>query len=211
MPIKTITFKAALLSLLLSGCANSLYFYETEKFSLTVEARPDPTQPVQGNLGIKQRVGLIVPGKENNGSGGGEAMSSLSNFNLRIIDKGNIFNPVLIQTAFITGDAASGLYRENDSTLVEKASRAITVGVLSARQLSAVDKIIEKLFSSDNKLKKKEFEDFLICADFNEEEVRKIIEKYQNKSLIDFKTAFREDFSWEAPTYFEKCRKSLGE
>jgi len=211
MPIKTITFKAALLSLLLSGCANSLYFYETEKFSLTVEARPDSTQPVQGNLGIKQRVGLIVPGKEDNGNGGGEAMSSLSNFNLRIIDKGNIFNPVLIQTAFITGDAASGLYRENDSTLVEKASRAITVGVLSARQLSSVDKIIGKLFSSDNKLDNKKFEDFLSCAGFKPEEVQNYVKKYKDKSLVDFKTAFREDFSWEASSYFEKCRKSLGE
>jgi len=40
---------------------NSLYFYETDKISLTIEARPDSSQPVQGNFGLKQRLVLIVP------------------------------------------------------------------------------------------------------------------------------------------------------
>ena len=47
---------------LFMGCS-SVYLYETEKVSLTVESRGDPTQPVSANLGIKQRVALIVPGK----------------------------------------------------------------------------------------------------------------------------------------------------
>ena len=59
----------------LTGCSNALYFYETEKISLTAEARPDSSQPVQGSLGIKQRVVLIAPKGRNN-----DAVSSISSF-----------------------------------------------------------------------------------------------------------------------------------
>lgn len=92
----------------LSGCVNTMYFYETEKVSLTVEARPDSSQPVQGSLGIKQRVALIVPKKSNNDTGDGEALSAISSFNFRIMDEAG-FDPILIQTAFITGKAAAEL------------------------------------------------------------------------------------------------------
>ncbi len=89
----------------LTGCSNALYFYETEKISLTAEARPDSSQPVQGSLGIKQRVVLIAPKGRNN-----DAVSSISSFSFNIIPKsGTPFNPVLIKTAFITGDAAARL------------------------------------------------------------------------------------------------------
>jgi hypothetical protein len=44
----------------LAGC-NAVYFYETDKISLTVEVRPDSTGPVQGNFGLKQRVVAFVP------------------------------------------------------------------------------------------------------------------------------------------------------
>lgn len=133
------------LSLLLNGCANSMYFYETEKISLTVEARPDSSQPVQGNLGVKQRVVLIVPKKSNgdatenknksdasenkidDASDGGEALSAISSFNFKITDGGMFqFNPILIQTAFITGDAAATLYNDDDPTKVAAAAKAIT-------------------------------------------------------------------------------------
>lgn len=46
--------------LLLAGC-HSVYFYETDKISLTVEVRPDSTGPIQGNFGLKQRVVAFVP------------------------------------------------------------------------------------------------------------------------------------------------------
>lgn len=45
------------------GC-NSAMIYETEKVSLTLESRADVSQPIAGNLGIKQRVAMIIPGKE---------------------------------------------------------------------------------------------------------------------------------------------------
>ena len=103
--------------LLVSGCTNALYFYETEKVSLTIEARPDSSQPVQGNLGIKQRVALVSPGK---GRSGGDALSAISSFNFQIIpESGTIFDPTLIQTAFITGEAASDLNDEQAANAAE--------------------------------------------------------------------------------------------
>lgn len=129
-------YRILFLSFLLTGCANSIYFYETEKISLTVEARPDSTQPVQGNLGLKQRVALIVPKKNNTVEKDGEALSTESNtveqdgealstisrFDFRIKDDEDFFrfNPVLIKTAFITGEAASNLYKENKAASVAK-------------------------------------------------------------------------------------------
>lgn len=147
MPVKEIIYKTTFLSFLLSGCANSLYFYETEKFSLTVEARPDSTQPVQGSLGLKQRVGLIVPGKnvdENNkGSNNGEALSSISNFNLKIIDnEGLIIHPILIQTAFVTGDAAAKLKNPKDMANV---AQAIT---LNGKDIELMEKHADCIFNN---------------------------------------------------------------
>lgn len=104
----------------LTGCSNALYFYETEKISLTAEARPDSSQPVQGSLGIKQRVVLIAPKGEND-----DAVSAISSFSFKIIpEPGTPFNPVLIQTAFITGDAAACLTEIE----AQKAAQAITLG-----------------------------------------------------------------------------------
>jgi hypothetical protein len=93
---------------MLNGCGNTLYFYETEKISLTAEARPDSSQPVQGSLGLKQRVALIVPKKSNKESADGEALSAISSFNFKIKETPG-FNPLLIQTAFVTGAAANEL------------------------------------------------------------------------------------------------------
>ncbi|MDO9310135.1 MAG: hypothetical protein Q7T85_00415, partial [Nitrosomonas sp.] len=70
---------------------------------------------------------------------------------------------------------------------------------------------VEKLFSADNKLDKKKLEDFLRCAGFNENEVQNYVNKYQDKALTDFKTAFKEDFTWEASRYLDKCGIFLGE
>lgn len=120
------------LTVLLSGCESALYFYETDKISLTAEARPDTSQPVQGNLGVKERVVLIAPKKGD----ADDAVSSINSFNFKIIpEPGTIFNPVLIQTAFITGNAASGLTLPQASAAAE----AITLGgtdISSAEKLA---------------------------------------------------------------------------
>lgn len=98
--------------LALNACSNTIYFYETEKVSLTIEARPDSSQPVQGNFGLKQRVALVVPQKN---AENGEALSSISNFRVDIEEVPFAFNPISIKTAFITGDAATGLNAEQAS------------------------------------------------------------------------------------------------
>src|SRR5262245_45778434 len=107
--------------LICCSCSNTLYFYETEKISLTVEGRPDSTQPVQGTLGIKQRAVLIVPPKT-----GGEALSAISSFQFTK-SPGEVFNfgPVTIRAALVTGEAATNL----DSFQRKKVARAVTEGV----------------------------------------------------------------------------------
>lgn len=118
MQTRIVTYAMLCSLFLLEGCGNTMYFYETEKVSLTVEARPDSSQPVQGNLGIKQRAALVVPKMNDNNNGGGEALSAISSFNLRIKDESG-FNPILIQTAFITGKAAAGLKPEEAADAAE--------------------------------------------------------------------------------------------
>lgn len=149
----------------LTGCENALYFYETEKISLTMEARPDSTQPVQGSLGLKQRVVLVTPPKDEasvfaNGnqtvpvsplavpsqiqpkinlgcdetsgnvsdvnSNVNDALSAISSFSFDIIPIDWEFNPVMIRTAFITGEAATQL----NTCEAARAAQAIKVGMV---------------------------------------------------------------------------------
>lgn len=92
---------AAGLALAGSGCTNALYFYETGKISLTVEGRPDSTEPVQGNLGYKQRTAVIAPGKVDPTTGNStDSGSMISSFRFGTKDK------ISIRTALITGQAA---------------------------------------------------------------------------------------------------------
>jgi len=139
------------LSFLLIGCVNPpMYFYETEKISLTVEARPDSSQPVQGSLGIKQRLALIAPKKNQNDSskGAGEAVSALSSFSFKIMPKeNNLFDPVLIQTAFVTGEAATKL---GTPVEVAKVAQAITLKGSEIEDMGAhADCVINKAANAE--------------------------------------------------------------
>ncbi len=155
------------LVILLTGCKNALYFYETEKISLTVEARPDSTQPVQGSLGVKQRVVLITPPKDPKKASetpaapnitpskedeNGDAVSAISSFSFKIMPIDWEFNPVLIQTAFITGEAAAQL----DTAQAANAAQAITVGDVQppGADISIMRNVVDRLDQSnkeDNK------------------------------------------------------------
>ncbi|MGZ8190756.1 MAG: hypothetical protein ACXWTS_05945 [Methylococcaceae bacterium] len=127
------------LIILLNGCSNALYFYETEKISFTAEARPDSSEPVQGSLGIKQRVALVTP-RTNKKQG--DALSSISSFSFKIIpEAGTLFNPVSIQTAFITGDAAANL----NASDAQNAAKAIT---LEGVDISSANKLAEQIVGS---------------------------------------------------------------
>lgn len=137
--IEKYSLSLALLAFL-SGCSNALYFYETEKVSLTVEARPDSSQPVQGNLGIKQRVVLLAPKKNKSA----DAVSAISSFDFKIIPKDHaIFDPIMIQTAFITGTAAANL----DDQEAQRAAQAIALGDVraSGADISIMRNIVDRL------------------------------------------------------------------
>lgn len=156
------------LVIFLTGCTNALYFYETEKISLTVEARPDSSQPVQGNLGIKQRVVLIAPKKSENilniageplnksentnkdeETDINDSISAISSFSFNITPTDNWLDPVLIQTAFITGDAAADLNKSQAAA----AAKAITVGNAhsSEADYSIMRNIVSILKKNDSK------------------------------------------------------------
>jgi hypothetical protein len=58
-----IRFLCLVAVLAVAGC-NSIYYYNSDKVSLTLEGRPDPSAPVSGNLGIKKHIVLVVPSTE---------------------------------------------------------------------------------------------------------------------------------------------------
>jgi hypothetical protein len=162
------------LVIFLTGCTDALYFYETEKISLTIEARPDSSQPVQGNLGIKERVVLVGPKKaperitntaedpakksdntcdidknKDKKNDIHDSVSAISSFNFNIIDEDG-FNPVLVQTAFITGEAAACLTEVE----AQDAAQAITLdGIQSpgAADISIMGNVVERLIHNDTK------------------------------------------------------------
>lgn len=146
MRLITTLFSACNIALL-SACSNALYFYGTEKISLTIEARPDPSQPVQGNLGIKQRTALVVPPKrpENSGNQGNEALSSIASFRF-VKEPGGVFDlgPVTIRSALVTGEAATALSPEAQ----QNAARALSgVDIQSYGELA--EKAIQRARSNN--------------------------------------------------------------
>ncbi|MCK5353838.1 MAG: hypothetical protein KAJ63_01865, partial [Methyloprofundus sp.] len=128
-------FCASLILSALTSCSNALYFYEADKISLTVEARPDSSQPVQGNFGLKQRIALVVPPMNSNCKTEPpltdqdqdceqEALSAITSFRFKKSPGGLLdIGPVSIKTAFITGKAASDL--ENSRGAAIAAATAI--------------------------------------------------------------------------------------
>lgn len=95
-----------------AGC-NSIYFYETEKLSITAEGRPDSSSPISFNLGLKQRVAAIVPPKQMGGKNPeSDAVSLISYFDFKKKKaKGGFWlnDSVTIKTALITGEVAADL------------------------------------------------------------------------------------------------------
>ena len=87
------------------GCSNALFFYETEKISLTLEARPDSNQPVQGSFGGKSRTVVVTPPR-----GNGEAGSMISSFRVR--KEQGFLGAVTMQSALVTGAPSTNLEPE---------------------------------------------------------------------------------------------------
>jgi hypothetical protein len=98
-----------LASILLGGtsaCSKSLMFYETGKLSLTIEGRPDSSEPVQGNLGFKQRTAVVAPAMH---TAQGDPTNSASMISSFLIYKDSGWGPLHIRTGFVTGKAARSL------------------------------------------------------------------------------------------------------
>jgi hypothetical protein len=123
-----------------SGC-NAIYFYETEKISLTLEARPDASAPVSGNLGYKQRIAAVVPPNDATSSAKlgatTDAVSLLSSF---YFNKDTGFSgAVTIETSLISGKAASSL-QAGEATEAAKAMAVPALDeTLDAASQAAID------------------------------------------------------------------------
>jgi hypothetical protein len=188
-----------LVTMLLSGC-NALYFYDTEKISLTLEGRPDSSQPIQGSLGLKQRTAIIVPpkekGKDNltavkeeNKKDGADALSIISSFRFGKVP-GTLFNlgAVTIQTALVTGDTAKSLSDEQAKAL----SAALTGGLdIPDSEVAVVNKKIEQLKNSGNLQQAKDFFKAVDCkaitVEKKEEYSRLVSDDYKENMCIAFK------------------------
>lgn len=115
--------------LMSGGCfKNAAYIYETEKVSISLEARPDPSQPVSGSVGIKQRIVAVVPAQnepEAKQGPGTDAVSVLSSFDFEKGKSPGFFaaSPIDIRSVMITGKAARSIPAAN----LPKAFEAIAI------------------------------------------------------------------------------------
>ncbi len=158
----------------LCSCRNAVYFYEREAFSLTAEGRvTDPTSPVSANLGIKQRVVLIVPPGDPEATldaskldsqphlteaekikmSKDDAVSVISYFNLVKDDTQNFLKPELtIETSFITGMAARVVAEQKNTGVVTQA--IANVGSFAPADFTAVFAMYRALSSMPDSVEK---------------------------------------------------------
>jgi len=109
--------------LAVTGCTNALYFYETGKMSLTIEGRPDSSQPVQGSLAFKQRTAFVSPPIITDADGHmADTSSMISSFRLKKENTWFGFGPITVRTALVTGAAALCL----DKTKAQQTAAAVT-------------------------------------------------------------------------------------
>ena len=113
-------------TLLVAGCANTLFYGEKTAFSLAIHLNDNPQTPVEVNIGLKRHVGEIAPPVTTEKEAGkdvpvGEAVSSLSGFRLRYEENPNnvLLGDLYIRTQFASGIAAT--------ILAEKPAQAIEV------------------------------------------------------------------------------------
>lgn len=141
---------------LLCGCSNALYFYETEKIAMSVQGRPDSSQPVQGSLGLKQRVAVVAPPKDPDTTtrARSDAVSMVSTFRFRK-DEGGFadLGPVTIQTAFVTGSAATALERKAPAVAVVQVTGVRTVGPDTPETVNKKESLITCVEKLDDKNK----------------------------------------------------------
>ncbi len=100
------------------GCSSAIYFYETEKVSITLEGRPDAAQPVSANIGVKQRAALVAPPKSDN------SKSLVSKFDLLVKDEPDSWwDSLTIDSILLTGSAATKMEGENANRAFTKSAQ----------------------------------------------------------------------------------------
>ena len=107
-------------ALLAGGCTNALYFYETSKLSMTLEGRPDATQPLTGTIGAKAKTAVVVPPKADT-----EAGSMLSVFKTRKVE--GFLGEVTLTSLLVTGDAATEVVNQQKTGAVAEALLARSI------------------------------------------------------------------------------------
>ncbi|MGH8510982.1 MAG: hypothetical protein ACREU8_06240, partial [Gammaproteobacteria bacterium] len=121
-----------------------------------LEGRPDSSQPVQGSLGFKQRVAVVAPPKDPDTMtrARSEAVSMISTFRFRK-DKGGFadLGPVTIQTALVTGSAATTLKEPKAQAVAEVQVTGTVIGKPIPTELELADDILRDPKTDRQKLK----------------------------------------------------------
>jgi hypothetical protein len=111
-----------LLALLGGGCAPAVFFHESTKVAIAAEYKPDPSEPLSANFGLKRRIVAVVPVQEpatgDEKANKGEALSLVSRFEVR----GTLRNktgeePLTIINNFASGTAARLLTAPHNSVV----------------------------------------------------------------------------------------------
>jgi hypothetical protein len=92
--------------LFLTGCANSITFFQSTRSSLTIETSGvDVNKPVQGNFGYKNRTFIYNPKIADDK----DVMSLISDAQFNVFDDSKGDEVITFRTALISGEAASSL------------------------------------------------------------------------------------------------------
>ena len=149
-----------LLIVWLTGCSNAVSYHHTERNSIALEVSPsDPQQPVQGIIGIKTRTIVVAPGitdpldPKNNG----ESASVISDFKLKREESKDFFGfgTTVIQSAFITGEAAKKAPPSAAKALSGLGIDGVADSAIFKRTVMAnIYRFLEQNKSQDDKAKK---------------------------------------------------------
>lgn len=154
-------FFVLLVTATICGCTNAIYFYETEKVAINLEARPDGSQPITGNVGIKQRVAVVTPPRQADAqlTPSADSVSMISKFDLRTRPDPNDWNTIVIESTLLTGKAVTelspGEAQEAYSALAGLTAESFTPAMATIAVL--YDAITEAEPESEDEREKKRF------------------------------------------------------
>lgn len=174
------------LSILVTGCAETLVYGERSGFNLAIRVDPAQSAPLEVNGGIQRRVvGIIPPQKRTsaNGKSDSEAVNMLSNFSLDYDeDDSSLFGGELsIRTAFASGKAALNVAGSSNATEVVATITGASERKKTRDQLES--KLLTCFFPDGNATKKAEFSKAVdnLPDNFDKEDLK---EQYETPSKL---------------------------